>query len=130
MKREIKFRVWDSITKMLHQWWRVKKIGISMFDLDHYILLQYTGLKDKNRIEIYEGDIMSFGRKQKYHVVFESGSFILYHTVLKDFDGSKLRWGLLSRAFDVDMKGIIDNVKVVGNIYENPELIKPKSTDD
>lgn len=101
-----------------------------MFDLDHYILLQYTGLKDKNRIEIYEGDIMSFGRKQKYHVVFESGSFILYHTVLKDFDGSKLRWGLLSRAFDVDMKGIIDNVKVVGNIYENPELIKPKSTDD
>ena len=76
-------------------------------------LMQYTGLKDKNNKEIYEGDILfeSFGERY-YKVVFENGGF------RAEFEGD----------FDEYSFDLIDVVaqgcEIVGNIYENSELIK------
>lgn len=76
-------------------------------------IMQYTGLKDKNNKEIYDGDILSDGNiKKPYKVVFENGSF------KAEFEGD----------FDEYSFDLIDVVaqgcEVIGNIYENLELME------
>lgn len=76
-------------------------------------LMQYTGLKDKNNKEIYEGDILfeSFGERY-YKVVFENGGF---RAEFKgDFD---------EHSFDL-IDVVAQGCEIVGNIYENPELME------
>ena len=92
--------------------------------IDFISLGQYTGFKIKN-IEIYENDIIRARKDYLYKVVFENGSFVLYH--LNKYDGQELiRWGLLSRLFDSDMKDILEESEIIGNIYENQELLEDK----
>ena len=123
--RENKFRAWHKGKKIMGEVLGIdilhKEIFFSNGDVDccgfadlKYIeLMQYTGLKDKNNKEIYEGDILfeSFGERY-YKVVFENGSF------RAEFEGD----------FDEYSFDLIDVVaqgcEIIGNIYENPELIK------
>ena len=76
-------------------------------------IMQYTGLKDMRGKEIYEGDILSDGNvKNLYKVIFENGSF---RTEYKgDFE---------EYSFDL-IDVVAQGCEVVGNIYENSELIK------
>ena len=118
--REIKFIVWDKINKEMFnvesinfQERRVYKDVVSYRNFNDIELMQYTGLKDKNNKEIYEGDILfeSFGEKY-YKVVFENGSF------KAEFEGDFEEYSF--NLIDIVAQGC----EVVGNIYENPELIK------
>ena len=84
--------------------------------------MQYTGLKIKNQ-EVYEDDIIKARKDFIYKVVFENGSFVLQH-LNKFADKENLRWGLLSRLFDADMQDILKECEVIGNIYENQELLE------
>ena len=76
-------------------------------------IMQYTGLKDKNNKEIYESDILfeSF-REEYYKVVFENGSF------KAEFKGDFEEY-----SFDL-IDVVAQGCEVVGNIYENPELME------
>jgi uncharacterized phage protein (TIGR01671 family) len=130
--RELKFRSWDTIDKRWLFDYEFKG-GYSIFGevvmfgtLKNYSIekllyntetTQYTGLKDYNGKEIYEGDILSSISSEifNYEVKFEEGEFCLF---------SKYgRWGSISR-----MKPTCDDLKiqinVIGNIYENKSLIK------
>lgn len=117
--REIKFRVWDKINKemfnveiMDFQERKVYKDTVSYRKFNDIELMQYTGLKDKNGKEIYEGDILSNGNDEKpYKVVFENGSF------RAEFKGDFEEY-----SFDL-IDVVAQGCEVVGNIYENPELI-------
>ena len=121
--REIKFRVWHKGKKIISEVFGIdilhKEIFFSNGDVDYceisdfkYIeLMEYTGLKDKNNKEIYEGDIINL-HNGKYKVIFNS---------------KEARFVLRDDEFEMNIPFTNNNNKrmeVVGNIYENPELIK------
>lgn len=125
MNREIKFRAWDKANKEMLEVEALFFVtgGIKTFQKGKgerflhknlSVLEQFTGLRDKNGKEIYEGDIFiakilptSTGRHVK--VVFEAPTFDV-----EDKNGDRA-WNLYS---------VITNGEVIGNIHENPELLK------
>lgn len=115
--REIKFRVWDILNKKMLEWGDI-------FDLPAWEIfpgtpeqrpfevMQYTGLKDRKGKDIFEGDIVAEGTIN-YVVAFYAGSWRLKQNI----DGDTWRKSLYR--YVIDRK-----LKVIGNIYENPEFLK------
>lgn len=125
--REIKFRAWDKKEKRI--FWSVQVNGngtiryhpegdpmkyICGEKSDRFELMQYTGLKDCSNPpkEIYEGDLIKYNTHTKYIGVVEyfQGGF-----VINRFKNDNVPMILITDMF---------NAEVIGNIYENPELLK------
>ena len=114
--REIKFRVWDyHSNKYINDY--ITGTSLSLNDLfkngsivngkNSLVFEQYTGLKDCNDVEIYEGDIL----KAKTNI-----GYVKYNEEECSFEVCTLDW---------DIKFIEYSCwKVIGNIYENPELLE------
>lgn len=133
--RDIKFRGKDYSNKWRYgdlvqeKWGQGKAIMIKKDKTAWSVLEetvgQYTGLKDRNMKEIYEGDIVkvnedirkAFGLKKIMYVDFIEGAFHLKAE-------KEIKWDLL-RCFPA-IVGIEGNarVEVIGNIYDNPELLE------
>ena len=110
--REIKFRAWNSLDNTMIEWETIKFFsellsGLITGKIKHHYLMQYTGRKNKNGFEIYEGDILRLDAdvfavveysEQDAAFMFSNGDMIAdYH---------------------------INEMEIVGNIYENPELLE------
>lgn len=105
--REIKFRFFDTNVKSLEYFKLDGEFDCISGWLDNGILMQYTGLKDKIGKEIYEGDIMDYGFGRVFSVQFKEGGYVAVFPDLKSNSMIPLRL-----------------FEIIGNIYENPELLK------
>ena len=123
--RDIKFRGKD----ILHKSWQYGSLAKDEpkkayyiidneygrgIDVDENTIGQYTGLKDRNQVEIYEGDIVRKFNGIIGKVIYEHSEFIIDVT-----NNKKLDYGRLD---------LIENfVEVIGNIYDNPDLLEKES---
>nr|WP_314655394.1 YopX family protein [uncultured Fusobacterium sp.] len=124
--REIKFRAWHKEEKIIGEVLGIdilhKEIFFSNEDVDCYEhtdfkdieLMQYTGLKDKNNKEVYEGDIVKLRANHGIGVIKyydEWGAFVVEY--------------IKPRPLTVlGMNYYKEDIEILGNIYKNPELIK------
>lgn len=141
MSKEIKFRVWN---KAKNDWEFGYKTmgGVNLFgevhvmgyfniplqELNNYEAMQYTGLKDKNGKEIYEDDIVNFTNDSSGNEVCKV-SFGEYITEGCIDCGGDYAYGFYIDSIYIDSNfnkvGLASRrVEVIGNIYENSELIK------
>ena len=155
MQERFKLRVWDKLAnKMTYNFMLGNFIQKSQTDYekkdwvainyepdyicfnneatDNLVLMQPTGLRDKNNKLIYEGDIVnvyvSSEKLYRYQVKFEIGSFMLVsnHEIF-DFPN---KWNdnvypLSQLYFEYENEDYcIDQLEVIGNVYENPELLE------
>ncbi len=133
--REIKFRVWDVDNKrMFNGAFRLTKKGTETWvsyenqSSENLIWEQYTGLKDKNGNEIYEGDIVFEIYQGKYTYVDTYKKEKLVSLVKQDIVNPCMLLHRQNSSFDSDWE--YDFVKcnmlvleIIGNIHENPELL-------
>lgn len=138
MSREIKFRVWDNIGKEMIDETSKKYFKIYLnstlsiesewLSTDEYELLQYTGFKDGEGSEIFEGDIL----KEQHH---PDSSPEIYKIYFDEKDGQWMAnnekrryWNSLS-----SLLKYVEAIKIIGNIYEGerpePEGLQKKVMD-
>ncbi len=133
--REIKFRAWDLVTKTMQDVPAIfyasgeKLKMVNMSENRRFEFMQYTGLKDKNGVEVWEGDILQpeqFNLKPVYWhgcggeravVAWEDNVFgwvLDFYTMFGGEGYEQLKYFKKHRSDWV----------IIGNIYENPELLK------
>lgn len=157
--REIKFRAWDNHDKKMcydliicndggeNRYWWFGEWYFENRDSSHSfdnmgkgnVLMQYTGLKDKNGKEIFEGDIV----KNIWFNVHKEDIGDIWEVKFGDYDNSEIEYGSRAYGFYAEtekgyknQEGInnlpcdkggetgTEGIEVIGNIYENTELLK------
>lgn len=146
MNRTIKFRAWHARIKEMFNVdvlaisecaWSCPdfgKQGVSLAYQSHIPVMQFTGLVDKNGVEIYDGDIISFGNRL-YEVATNFKGYYLQRYKLWNGEfkpAFTYAMSLITRPIQNGDRGenggIVDSAEVIGNIYQNPELVSKLQT--
>jgi len=126
--RAIKFRAWHRELRLMGEVLNLPFDGSFMEvdlgtqekpyltdPLEEFELMQYTGLKDKNGVEVYEADICKVSvNGLSWTVDFHCGEFYLKYEVAQGHTATSSLYG----------HTCYDDLEVIGNVYENPELLE------
>ena len=129
INREIKFRVWDKLVKCWMSEDMIALTGenvlIDVFGINkglneqykngEIIVSQFTGLQDKNGRDIYEGDVIKYPDVVS-EIFFRDGAFCCY------IDKNNTRKSYL----ELGQNSFRYDFEIIGNIFENPELVENK----
>lgn len=137
--REIKFRAWEENGKNMISPEETGDHTLNdLTEVMPYILMQFTGLKDKNGSEIYEGDVMLLPDSEIVPITDEGQGPIeeMNHLCPVEFKEGCFGLSVLENSgvfhkgfwsFDSIFNGEgykLEDLEIIGNIYENPELLK------
>ncbi|MFS9162463.1 YopX family protein [Streptococcus oralis] len=131
-----KFRAWDTTNKeMFKDTFAITESGqVVVVDqssvfvspdyvfVDNLVIMQSTGLFDKNNKEIFEGDIIANGPDVMCMKRHNTLGFYVEKKGRVEFIAD----GAVLEEFEEDAKEIADSLEIIGNVYENPELLEDK----
>lgn len=128
-----KFRAWDKAINEMIPW----RMLLNVYNLRNVfirpetcglVLMQSTGLKDKNGVEIFDGDLVKkFSNINKFTDDFAEDIEPIYVITSIVRDGACFKTtfkGVPSFVLDQNSMSMVEHMEVVGNIYENPELLE------
>ncbi len=127
-----KLRAWDKQDERM-SYGEVEYFDDSInYHFDHFCtgadedveFMQSTGLKDKNGVEIYEGDVINC-RNSFRNPMTGSGSLSINRDFKIIFENGEFK----AKGFDIRLKNILSYSEVIGNVYENPELLEDTKND-
>lgn len=133
--KNLKFRAWDNTAKKMSKVTAIdfstkpfrvfyKAYGNENYFNQDAILMQSTGLHDKNGVEIFEGDVLNCGHLFTGSPFEEEDEYEEEKGVVKFINcGFNVEFKDTNALF-VDIMLTCEDIEVIGNIYESPELLK------